>query len=252
MATSGCDLLCICPHSDDAEIALGGTLRLMADRNRSAWVCDLTRGELASNATADERWREAQAASAVLGLAGRVQLSLPDGFVAAADRAQVVAVVAVLRLLRPRWVVTAPEARRHPDHVATPDLVRRAVFLARLAALPAATGDARWWPAAPVVAGDEPWVTEAVGHTCAADERPDLVFDVSGQWSAKTTALACFTSQFQRGDGRRATAINDPDFMVRLDDRARQWGRRVGVARGEALRMDAVPVADDLPPGRWA
>jgi LmbE family N-acetylglucosaminyl deacetylase len=91
-----------------------------------------------------------------------------------------------------------------------------------------------------------------VGHTCAEDESPDLVFDVSAQWEAKTRALACFASQFRREEGRRPTAINDPDFMVRLDDRARHWGRRAQVARGEALRLDAIPVLSDLPTERWA
>ena len=42
------DLLCIAAHTDDAEIALGGTLRLLAAAGRSVWVCDLTQGELAT------------------------------------------------------------------------------------------------------------------------------------------------------------------------------------------------------------
>ena len=56
----GCDLLVISPHTDDAEIGLGGTLRLLADRGRRVWVVDLTRGELGTNATPDERWAEAE------------------------------------------------------------------------------------------------------------------------------------------------------------------------------------------------
>ena len=56
----GCDLLCISPHTDDAEIGLGGTLRLLVERGRRVVVCDLTRGELGSNATAEERWAEAE------------------------------------------------------------------------------------------------------------------------------------------------------------------------------------------------
>ena len=74
------DCLCIASHTDDAELGLGGTLRLLAERGRSVWVCDLTRGELASNATPEERWVEAGAASEIVGLTGRIQLGLPDGF----------------------------------------------------------------------------------------------------------------------------------------------------------------------------
>lgn len=247
-----CDLLCICPHPDDAEIALGATLRLLADRGRRVWVCDLTRGEAATNADPQTRWEEARAAGEVLGLAGRLQLALPDGFLAAADRAQILAVVHVLRRLRPSWVVTAPAAVRHPDHLATPALVRRAVFLARLPALEAPEPPTRWWPAEPPPAAADSWVPAVVADTCPEDRQPDLLFDVSGTWEAKRSALACYGSQFRREAGRRPTAINDPSFLEAVEDAGRRWGRRAGVARAEALSLDMRPVAADLPAGPWA
>jgi bacillithiol biosynthesis deacetylase BshB1 len=251
MTTNGCDLLCICPHPDDAEIALGGTLRLLADRGRRVWVCDLTRGELATNASPEERWQEAERASAVLGLTGRVQLALPDGFLAADDREQVTAVVSVLRRLRPRWVLTAPEAIRHPDHVALPPLVQKAVFLARLRNLAPPAPAARWWGASPEEAA-ETWVPEALGETCPRGEGPDLYFDVSTVWQAKLAALDCYASQLRRDGERRPTAINDPEFLAWIDDRARHWGRAAGCERAEAVRLRARPVLQDLPAERWA
>jgi len=252
MSDAGCDLLCIGAHTDDAEIALGGTLRLLAARGRRVWVCDLTRGELASHADPEERWGEAGAASAVLGLTGRLQLGLPDGFLDPADPDQTGAVVWVIRCLRPRWLVTAPEARRHPDHLATPALVRRANFLSRLRALAPDRPAARWWPAPPEAAGAPTWIAETVGDTCLESAEPDLIIDVSDTWEAKRAALACYASQFQRGPARQPTHINDPDFLARIDDRGRAWGRRAGVAWGEALRLDGVPVVTDLPAERWA
>lgn len=247
-----CDLLCISPHTDDAEIALGGTLRLLADSGRQAWVCDLTAGELASNADPETRWREAAAASEILGLSGRVQLALPDGWVDATAPVQVHAVVAILRLLRPRWVVTAPAAHRHPDHLATPPLVQRAVFMARLPALAVTTPAARWWPGPPEVQPASVWVTPIVGAACRDDAEPDLLLDVSTTWEAKQRALACYRSQFQREPGRVPTAINDPAFLAQVADRSRRWGRRAGCAHAEALQVHAVPVVNDLPEGRWA
>ena len=133
--TAACDLLVISPHTDDAEIGLGGTICQLVNQGRKVWAVDLTRGELGTNATPDERWVEAEKASAVLGLTGRAQLDLPDGFIDGSNRSQIETVVAVIRRLRPRWIVTAPDPVRHPDHQATPDLVGRAAFLARLAAL---------------------------------------------------------------------------------------------------------------------
>jgi len=257
MDAPGCDLLCICPHTDDAEIALGGWLHALGTRGRRVWVCDLTRGELATNATPDERWAEAARASEVLGLSGRVQLALPDGHLDPQDPAQTGAVVWVLRALRPRWVVTAPEARRHPDHLATPPLVQRAVFHARLRALQPARPDARWWPqpggpspSLPDV--PDPWTVPTVAAVCLPEQEPDVLLDVSASWEHKRRALACYASQFSRDPGRADTHINDPDFRERIEDRGRAWGRRAGVARAEALTVAGAPVHTDLPAERWA
>jgi bacillithiol biosynthesis deacetylase BshB1 len=249
----GCDLLVVAPHTDDAEIGLGGTLHALASRGRRVWVADLTRGELATNATPDERWAEAASASAVLGLTGRVQLELPDGFITPHDRAQAGQVVALVRRLRPRWVVTAPDPVRHPDHVATPELVRRALFLARLQGWQPELGGHRLWEDGAALPGAvKRWEAEARFTVCPDDGRPAVLFDVSGSWEAKRRALACYRSQFGRGDGRTPTTINDPDFMDRIEMRARTWGRRAGVACAEALCGDGAAVLDDLPGQGWS
>jgi len=248
---AGCDLLVISPHTDDAEIGLGGTIRLLADQGRRVWAVDLTRGELATNATPEERWVEAGRASVVLGLTGRAQLTLPDGFVDGADRAQVADLVAVLRCLRPRWVATAPDPVRHPDHRATPGLVARACFLSRLAAWQPELPEARYWAdgenfGEPV----DRWEVEALFAVCADDGEASLLFDVSGTWPAKEQALACYESQFARGE-RRPTAINDESFLEKIQRRGRNWGRRAGVRYAEALQSESIPVVTDLPTERW-
>lgn len=244
------DLLCVCPHSDDAEIALGGALRLLADRGRRVVVADLTAGELGSNGTPEQRWDEARAAADVLGLHARLRLDLPDGFISAEDPAQVGAVTALIREMRPRWVVSAPEARRHPDHRAIHPLVEKAAFMARLRAYrPEPPAALRHPDAAP---GDpaEGWVCEAVLRVCAYGEQPAAIFDVSGVWRAKTEALACFASQFDPDRGRR-TMINSPAFMQEIERRARAWGFRAGVEYAEALAGTAAPLLRDMPGQEW-
>lgn len=249
----GCDLLVVSPHTDDAEIGLGGTIALLAGRGRRVWAADLTRGELGSNATPDERWAEAAAASAILGLAGRVQLELPDGFIDADDRDQAGALTWVLRSLRPRWVVTAPDPVRHPDHQATPRLVERAVFMARLAAFrPTRPAGRTWSGGAPLPEAADVFTAEARFAVCADHAAPSLYFDVGATWERKLAALACYASQFERGAGRRPTMINDEAFLERIERRALAWGRRAGCARAEALCGPAAPVAGDLPADRWA
>jgi len=250
------DFLCITPHTDDAEIGLGGTLRLLADRGRKVWVCDLTRGELASNATPDERWREATAASELLGLTGRIQLALPDGFVDPGAAQQVDAVTSVIRLLRPRWVATAPDARRHPDHLATLPLVTKAVFMAHLASYQPGQPEMRIWPGpeflpVPVEAAAT-WRCEALFETCPVGEQPSLIFDCSQTWQVKHDAIAAYPSQFSRDPGREATMINDATWLAKIDRRGRYWGFKAGVDFGEALRGQVVPRLTDLPEERWS
>ncbi len=250
---SACDLLVISPHTDDAEIGLGGTIRLLADRGRKVWAVDLTRGELGTNATPDERWQEAAAASEILGLSGRLQLELPDGFISHADRQQVGQVVAVLRSLRPRWVVTAPDAVRHPDHVETPLLVRKAVFMARLQGWqPEMPTCHRWTGGAELPAAAPRWIVESQFGVCPDDGQPAAYFDVTATWEAKLKALACYESQFGRTNGQVTTTINDPSFLEKIERRAHTWGRRAGVPYAEALCADAAPVLSDLTNESWA
>ena len=73
------DLLVFGPHPDDIEIGLGGTVARHAARGDRVGLCDLTRGELGSNGTPDEREAEAEAARAVLGARWRINLRWPDG-----------------------------------------------------------------------------------------------------------------------------------------------------------------------------
>jgi N-acetylglucosamine malate deacetylase 1 len=249
----GCDLLVVSPHTDDAEIGLGGTLARLNDRGAGTWVVDLTRGELGSNATVQERWIEAERASEILGLTGRAQLELPDGFIDAGDPQQVGGVVSVLRALRPRWVVTAPDPVRHPDHQETPRLVAKACFMAHLASLqPDSPKMQLWANGAPWPGAMDPWRIEALFSVCPSTETPSVFFDISESWERKTAALACYASQFFPGDGRKPTAINNDDFLPRMERRARNWGRRAGCLYAEALRTESAAVLDGMPTQRWS
>ena len=75
----GVDALAFGAHPDDVEIFCGGVMVRLAQLGYRTGVIDLTRGELASRGTPEERAREADAAAKVLGLAFRENLGLPDG-----------------------------------------------------------------------------------------------------------------------------------------------------------------------------
>ena len=73
------DALVLAAHPDDAEISLGGTILRMVDGGARVGVLDLTRGEMGTRGTRDDRDRETARANELLGLAFRENLGLPDG-----------------------------------------------------------------------------------------------------------------------------------------------------------------------------
>lgn len=244
---NNCDLLVVSPHTDDAEIGLGGTIATLAAKGRKVWALDLTRGELGTNATPDQRWQEAAKASSALGLHGRLQLTLPDGFINATDRLQIGAVVWALRTFRPRIVISAPDPHRHPDHIANAALVKRAVFLARLVELEVKEPEfLRWDGGAEVPETSEKWIVQSLLSVCPDSSTPSLLFDISAKWQIKERALACYESQFHRGSGQRETHINSGSFLEKIQRRALRWGDLAGTERAEAFRTENIPVFEDF------
>src|SRR4051794_22217294 len=120
-------LLVFGPHPDDLEIGLGGTIALHAAQEFTVGLCDLTRGELGSNGTPEEREAEAEAARVVLGAAWRTNLRWPDGGIVG-DESQLADVVRLVRTVRPRTIAVPHSTDRHPDHRAASDVLTRAVF----------------------------------------------------------------------------------------------------------------------------
>ena len=122
------DLLVFGPHPDDIEIGVGGTVARHAAEGHRVGLCDLTRAELSTNGTPEERQAEAAAAAHVLGAAVARQSGLarwrhrrhaeprsarPSSSFDRRGRE---------RLRVPYW------DDRHPDHVAASQVLRTAAF----------------------------------------------------------------------------------------------------------------------------
>ena len=73
------EILAIAAHRDDVEQTCGGTLLKMASLGHSTGILDLTRGELGTRGTAEDREREAIAAAKILKVSWRAALDIPDG-----------------------------------------------------------------------------------------------------------------------------------------------------------------------------
>lgn len=129
------DLLVLAPHPDDGELGCGGTLARAKAEGLSTGILDLTRGEMGSKGTPEERAKEVEEASRILGLDYRGNLGLPDGGLGDVLE-QRLKLAQALRQLRPRIVLAPLEADRHPDHTATSRLAVAAVHLAGLRKAP--------------------------------------------------------------------------------------------------------------------
>ena len=125
------DLIVIAAHPDDAEICVGGTLLKLAAAGRKVGVVDLTRGEMGTRGSRDERDRETRRASEFVGLAARENLELPDGRVEVTLDARE-RLAKLLRLYQPDLVLAHHVEDLHPDHAACGRLAREAWYLSGL------------------------------------------------------------------------------------------------------------------------
>src|SRR6202051_1954222 len=134
MASTALDILAIAAHRDDVEQTCGGTLLKMADGGHSTGILDLTRGEMGTRGTADDRAREAADAAKILQVSWREALDIPDGRVENTWQNRL-KVARVIRQTRPRVVILPYWEGRHPDHYTASKLGYEACFLAGLAKL---------------------------------------------------------------------------------------------------------------------
>ena len=178
------DILAIAAHRDDVELTCGGTLIKAARRGQRTGILDLSQGEMGTRGSAKTREDEASRAAAVLGLAIRENLGLPDAGIMN-NEATREKLVRAIRRLKPRMVIApAFHGGRHPDHIATMQLVRDASFLGGLAKF----------------ASDVPkHRPHKVLHAMTYRQdfvKPTFVVDISDEFETKMEAVRCYGSQF--------------------------------------------------------
>ena len=217
------DLLAFGPHPDDIEIGMGGAVARHAAEGYRVGLCDLTRGELGSNGTPEEREAEGADAARVLGVAWRVNLRWPDGGITGSDT-QVADVVRLVRQCRPAAVAIPYWEDRHPDHRAASDALRRAVFRGGLRRLAVDGASGAWRPS-------------TVAFYFINDAAPvSYAVDVSAHYERKLEALACHRSQFTPGDPERVdTRLTSPRFHQMIESRDAHLGALTGVAFAEGF-----------------
>jgi bacillithiol biosynthesis deacetylase BshB1 len=227
------DVLAVFSHPDDAELTMAGTLIKLKAQGYRTGVLDVTRGEMGTRGTPDERAAEAQAAARVLGLDVRLNLAQPDGHVMLTDEART-ALVRVLRTHKPKVLFTSHWDDPHPDHAATARIVREAARLASMRRYDEAHGLAQT---------RMPMIAHAVYSRLVV---PSFVVDISEQLAGKMEAIRAHASQFYRaGASEPETRISAKDFLTQIEVRARYYGSLIGTAAGEPFYVREALNVDD-------
>ena len=227
------DVLAIGAHPDDVDMIAGGTVAKLVSRGKSVTILDLTRGEMGTRGTPELRREEALAAAKVLGVTDRIQLDLGDGRLEdnAESRRQL---IEIIRELRPTVVMGHHWEDLHPDHIAAGWLLRSVMYPCGFANYPA---------------GGEPFrPSEFLFFMAHLPFTPSFVVETTGFQERKIEAVKCFASQLhnERSD-EPATGISRPDFILRLEARARHFGSLIDRTFGEPFfTLKAVPMTDPV------
>ena len=227
------DLLAIAPHPDDAELLCAGTLIKAADRGHTTAVLDLSAGELGSRGSREQRRKEAEKATAVMGLAMRRTLGLPDGALQN-DTESRRRLVEVVRELRPRTVIIPYLEGRHPDHSVASALAYDACYLSGLRNYPAAGDPHRPTKVLYAMAYRE--------HT----PKPTFVVDISDTFERKLEAIRCYSSQFEGVQAMGELFPADVPFydLVRLQHA--HYGSLIRRAYGEPFWTRETLLVEDV------
>jgi bacillithiol biosynthesis deacetylase BshB1 len=214
------EYLVLAPHPDDAELGMGGTIVKLIRRGRSVAIVDLTSGEPTPFGTPAKRRRETAASSAVLGLAQRHNLGLPNRELEPALPARV-KVAEAIRLLRPRVLFIPYWRDAHPDHLAATELAVQARFHAKLTKTR--------------MKGDPHYPGRVLYYYCThLRTTADVAFvvDISAEFATKVKAVECYRSQFYDGRGNSAGAV--VEYVANAN---RFWGNQINRAYGEPFAV---------------
>ena len=260
------DILAIAAHRDDVEQTCGGTLLKMAQQGCRTGVLDLTRGEMGTRGSTEERASEAAEAARILQIAWRSALDIPDGRVENTWENRL-KVAQVIRSTRPRVVILPYWKGRHPDHYTASKLGYEACFLAGLAKLNIERALGNQQSAfsqvasavASVAAAEKQDPAENAGGAPAPhrpykiiyatlyyDIRPTFVVDITEQFEARLESLMAYKSQFSDQQAGHDIFPARAEIRARIESMARFYGMMAGVTYAEPFLQKEVGLVDDV------
>jgi N-acetylglucosamine malate deacetylase 1 len=223
------DVVAVGAHPDDVEIACGGTLARLVQQGYRVAIIDLTDGEPTPLSPGPEvRLQEAMQAAAVLGVAERKILTLPNRRLMDCFEARIL-LAKELRRLKPRVVIGFGEKTpmASPDHWQAMQITDAAIFYSRLTkwdeyfdGLPTHTVQRQLYFRLAL----EPDMQIGVAHQITSDIAPTL--------EKKLDSIRCYATQF----------ANKPHIFDRVRAAAVVAGMAAGLKAGETF-VAARPLA---------
>src|SRR5881227_3465663 len=225
MPSPSLDILAIAAHRDDVEQTCGGTLLKMAQRGHRTGILDLTRGEMGTRGTAEDRAREAVEAAKILCVSWRQALDIPDGRVENTWENRL-KVARVIREQKPRVMILPYWKGRHPDHYTCSTLGYEACFVAGLAKL--------------ALEGKPHRPFKIVYATLYYDIRPTFVVDITAEFETRLEAVYAYKSQFTDQEAGRADFPPQAEIRERVAAMASYYGMLAGVRYAEPFLQKEV------------
>jgi bacillithiol biosynthesis deacetylase BshB1 len=218
------DVLAIGAHPDDVELSCGGTIIKLVKQGRRVGILDLTQGELGTRGDRKTRTQEAARAAAVMGVALRENLKLPDGDIDAGMESRT-RLVRVIRSLRPDILLFPYPVDRHPDHERAHVLCREAWFSAGLQKFRTSLRGRL----------QEPFRPRAYYHFMQWYEfAPSFIVDISAEFEQRMETMRAYRSQFYDPASReRETILSTPEFLEMIRTKLEYYGDRIGKKYGE-------------------
>ncbi len=231
------DVLAIGAHPDDVELTCGGTIIKLVKQGRSVGILDLTEGELGTRGDRKTRGREAAKAAAVMGVALRENLRLPDGNIES-HLDNRLKLVRAIRAWQPDVLLFPYSIDRHPDHERAHVLCREAWFSAGLQKVQTSVRGKAQGPFRPRTYYNYMHWYEFV---------PSFIVDVSAEFEQRMETMRAYRSQFFDPASReRETVLSTPEFLEMIRTKLEYYGDRIGKKYGEPFFSPASMEVKDM------
>lgn len=218
------DILVFAAHPDDAELSMGGTIAKLARQGFKVGVTDLTKGEMGTRGSAEQRIKEAEKASKILRIAHRENIGLKDGSLKFNDDYLNV-IITRIRKFQPKIIFAPYFNDRHPDHVGSSKLVKEAYFFSGLSKIETKDGGKNQTPYRP---------QKLYYFMQTYEFKPTFIVDISETFETKMKAIKAFGTQFHNPKSKEPqTFISQPNFLKFIEARAKVYGFKIGKDYGE-------------------